>query len=273
MIVVGRLFLNRGDSMVNPIHQASPKLMIQQPTEAPQKIFQGFNLSSDGKSAIKILQVGGKELKFTVFFPSNMQTDERRHKYLQHFNDDQLNHLGQYALDLGLGQAKKETRGKLEAIVLNTTPSGNLNEILKKYSKLGAPKPISLDYYKERLYQLQHHDSLAQDKELQAKLKKYEGKAAALQQIQEMWKKNFSSSPEQPETVPPDQTAEEALQQAKTSPIDDQHDEEKLLSQRERRKKEALLKKDKSAPPSRPPHKDNVEEEKKTIAQEEAAAS
>ncbi|BBI16299.1 hypothetical protein [Neochlamydia sp. S13] len=260
--------------MVNPLHQASPNLMIQQPAESQQKIFQGFNISSDGKSAIKILRVGGKELKFTVFFPSNMQTDGRRHKYLQHFNDDQLNRLGQYALDLGLGQAKKEARGKLEAIVLNTTSSGSLNEILKKYSKLEAPKQISVEYYKERLNMLQHSDSLAQDKELQDKLKKYEGKIAALQQIQEMWKKNFSPSQEQPETVTPDQTAEEeTLQPTKTRPADDQHDEEKLLSQRDRRKKEALLKKDKSTPPLRPPHKGNVEEEKTSIVHEEAAAS
>jgi hypothetical protein len=267
------LFLTRGASMVTPLHQASPNFMIQQPAESQQKIFQGFNISSDGKSAIKILRVGGKELKFTIFFPSNMQTDDRRHKYLQHFNDVQLNRLGQYALDLGLGQAKKEARGKLEAIVLNTTSSGSLNEILKKYSKLEAPKPISVEYYKERLHQLQHSDSLAQDKELQAKLKKYEEKATALQQIQEMWKKNFSPSQEQPETVTPDQAEEETLQQAKTRPADDQHDEEKLLSQRDRRKREALLKKDKSTPPLRPPHKGNVEEEKTSIVQEKAAAS
>lgn len=180
--------------MTSPLSGASPAPApaFQLAAHQQEKInFQGFTISQDKKSAEKVFVVDNKELKITVYFPSNINDDAARAKRLEQFSDGHLRELGKYAIDLGLGNKKKT--GILDAISFKHDSKGELTEVEKRFSNKQV-KVIKVEEYankvKEKIERIQA-DAKIPEPERKAKKEKLERKIESLKKISNSWKSHF----------------------------------------------------------------------------------
>ncbi|QLH36170.1 MAG: hypothetical protein HWD61_08555 [Parachlamydiaceae bacterium] len=85
-----------------------------------------------------------------MYFPENT-TPEQRSTRLSAFTKENLDHLGAYAIALGLGKDSKKGKGKINAIAFKQDQTGSLSEAIKHFSNGSPAISISLKHYQDKI--------------------------------------------------------------------------------------------------------------------------
>lgn len=170
--------------MTSPISNSSPLIpdLDIKPTPLTQN---GFTIASDQKSASKEFVFNGRNLTITVYFPENT-TPEQRSTRLSAFTKENLDHLGAYAIALGLGKDSKKGKGKINAIAFKQDQTGSLSEAIKHFSNGSPAISISLKHYQDKI------DAISDPKS--PKRAKFLAKRNTFQRVQAFWQKLQSPS-------------------------------------------------------------------------------